>query len=111
MRTAIKQHDLSDCGAAALCSVARYFGRDIPLTVIREASGTDRAGKESEDLQRYVGYLFDAGFRFSLEDSRAIMGTGPTTLYAYRSESTGRVVVIGIAQVDELSAVTVSYTK
>ena len=44
MRTAIKQHDLSDCGAAALCSVARYFGRDIPLTVIREASGTDRNG-------------------------------------------------------------------
>lgn len=50
MRTAIKQHDLSDCGAAALCSVARYYGRDIPLTVIREASGTDRAGTTVKGL-------------------------------------------------------------
>ena len=50
MRTAIRQHDLSDCGAAALCSVARYFGRDIPLTVIREASGTDRTGTTVKGL-------------------------------------------------------------
>ena len=60
MRTAIKQHDLSDCGAAALCSVARYFGRDIPLTVIREASGTDRAGttvKGLLDACRALGFL------------------------------------------------------
>ena len=44
MRTAVKQHDRSDCGAAAICSVARHYGQDIPLTRIREATGTDRAG-------------------------------------------------------------------
>lgn len=60
MRTAIKQHDLSDCGAAALCSVARYYGRDIPLTIIREASGTDRAGttvKGLIDACRVLGFI------------------------------------------------------
>ena len=74
-------------------------------------TGTGRAGSESADLQRYVSYLFDAGFRFSLEDSRSLMGSEATTLYAYRSAESGRVVVIGIARIEDRSEVTVSYTK
>jgi hypothetical protein len=84
---------------------------DIMVYNYYQYTETDRAGRESEDLQRYVGYLFEAGYRFSLEDSRAIMGSEATTLYAYRSEATRRVVVIGIARVEDLSLVTVSYTK
>ena len=71
MRTAIKQHDLSDCGAAALCSIARYFGRDIPLTVIREASGTDRAGttvKGLIDACRALGFI-GQGYRSPERDT------------------------------------------
>ena len=63
MRTAVKQHDLSDCGPAALCSVARYFGREIPLTVIREASGTDGTGtsvKGMLDACRKLGFEAEA---------------------------------------------------
>ena len=41
---AIRQHDQSDCGAACLCSIARAFGYDIPLSRIRELASTDRQG-------------------------------------------------------------------
>ena len=44
MKTAIRQHDISDCAAACIVSVARHFGYDLPLTVVREASGTSQAG-------------------------------------------------------------------
>ena len=56
---------------------------------------TSRSGREAEDLQRYVGYLFDAGFTFSLDDSRQLIGSDTTTLYAYKNAASGRVVVIG----------------
>jgi ATP-binding cassette subfamily B protein len=41
---AIRQHDSSDCGAACLCSIARAFGYDIPLSRVRELASTDRMG-------------------------------------------------------------------
>ena len=44
MKTDIKQHDITDCAAAVICSVARHYGREIPLTAIREASGTNTLG-------------------------------------------------------------------
>ncbi len=39
-----RQHDRSDCGAACLCSIARAFGYDIPLSEMRELASTDRDG-------------------------------------------------------------------
>jgi len=44
MNKRIKQHDRTDCAAACIASIARHYGRDIPLTIIREASGTSAAG-------------------------------------------------------------------
>ena len=44
MKTDVRQHDLSDCAAACIASIARYYGEVVPLTVIREASGTSAAG-------------------------------------------------------------------
>ena len=44
MKTAIQQHDISDCAAACIASVARYYGQDVPLSFIRESSGTSQAG-------------------------------------------------------------------
>lgn len=44
MKTAIRQHDPSDCAAACLASIARHYGTFVPVTVIREMSGTSRAG-------------------------------------------------------------------
>ncbi|MBR5981127.1 MAG: copper amine oxidase N-terminal domain-containing protein [Firmicutes bacterium] len=72
---------------------------------------TSRSGKEAEDLQKYVGYLFDAGFTFSLDDSRKLVGNETTTLYVYKNAASGRIVVIGLVQGNELSQAVVSYSK
>lgn len=59
MKTAIRQHDLSDCAAACIASIARHYGQDIPLTVIREASGTSPAGTSIKgilDACRTLGF-------------------------------------------------------
>ena len=63
MKTDIRQHDATDCAAACLASVARHYGRDIPLTVIREASGTSRAGTSIKgilDAARELGFRAQA---------------------------------------------------
>lgn len=40
----VKQHDISDCGAACLATIARQNGYKIPISKIREIAGTDRQG-------------------------------------------------------------------
>lgn len=40
----IKQHDITDCGAACLATIAKQYGLKIPITRIREIAGTDKAG-------------------------------------------------------------------
>ncbi|WP_293927134.1 peptidase domain-containing ABC transporter [Sphingobacterium sp. UBA6320] len=40
----IKQHDIRDCGAACLASVASYYGLDIPIAKIRQYCHTDTRG-------------------------------------------------------------------
>ena len=40
----IKQHDITDCGAACLASVAAYWHLHIPIARIRQYAGTDKKG-------------------------------------------------------------------
>lgn len=40
----IKQHDITDCGAACIASVAAYYGLTIPLSRIRQFASTDKKG-------------------------------------------------------------------
>ena len=40
----IKQHDITDCGAACLASVAAYFGLEMPISKIRQYASTDKKG-------------------------------------------------------------------
>ena len=59
MKTNIRQHDISDCAAACVASVARHYGVAVPLTVIREASGTSMAGTSLKgilDACREIGF-------------------------------------------------------
>jgi len=42
--TYIKQHDITDCGAACLATIAKQYGLKIPITRIREVAGTDKQG-------------------------------------------------------------------
>ena len=40
----IKQHDITDCGATCLASIAAHYGFQIPISKIRQYAGTDRKG-------------------------------------------------------------------
>ncbi len=40
----IKQHDITDCGAACLATISKQYGLRIPITKIREVAGTDKQG-------------------------------------------------------------------
>ena len=104
--------DVPDFGA--ICKLARAeesCDDDLMVYNYYDYSNSAREGKEAEDLQRYVSYLFDAGFTFSLEDSKELIGDETTTLYAYKNEDTGRIVVVGLIQVEGLSEAVISYTK
>jgi ATP-binding cassette subfamily B protein len=43
-KTNIKQHDITDCGAACLASVAAHYQLQIPIARIRQYAGTDKKG-------------------------------------------------------------------
>lgn len=40
----IKQHDITDCGAACLATVCEQYGLSTSITKIREVAGTDKQG-------------------------------------------------------------------
>lgn len=40
----IKQHDITDCGAACLASVSNHYGLKIPISRIRQYASTDQKG-------------------------------------------------------------------
>ncbi len=40
----IKQHDITDCGAACLASVAAHYKLQLPIARIRQYAGTDKKG-------------------------------------------------------------------
>lgn len=42
--TLVKQHDITDCGAACLASVAAHFGLKLPVARIRQYAFTDKKG-------------------------------------------------------------------
>lgn len=42
--TFIRQHDITDCGAACLAMVAKQYGLRMPIAKIREIAGTDKQG-------------------------------------------------------------------
>ncbi len=40
----VKQRDITDCGAACLCSVANFYDLKLPVSQIRQLAGTDKKG-------------------------------------------------------------------
>lgn len=43
-KTTIKQHDITDCGAACLASIAAHYQLQLPIARIRQYAGTDKKG-------------------------------------------------------------------
>lgn len=78
MKTNIKQHDETDCGAACIASVARFYGRNIPIAVIRENAGTSFAGttiKGIIDACREIGFKAE-GYKSPEKDMLALEAVG-----------------------------------
>ena len=40
----IKQHDITDCGAACLATISKQYGLNKSISKIREVAGTDKQG-------------------------------------------------------------------
>jgi len=43
-RINVKQHDITDCGAACIASIATYYDLDLPIARIRQFASTDTKG-------------------------------------------------------------------
>jgi ATP-binding cassette subfamily B protein len=46
----IKQHDIKDCGCACIATICKQHGLKIPISKIREVSGTDKIGTSAYGL-------------------------------------------------------------
>ncbi len=46
----IKQHDMTDCGAACLATISKQYGFNTSITKIREVAGTDKQGTNAYGL-------------------------------------------------------------
>ena len=44
MKKTIKQHDITDCGAACLASIAAHYKLALPIARIRQLASTDQKG-------------------------------------------------------------------
>lgn len=63
MRQDVKQHDETDCAAACIASISRWYGYNFPFTIIREASGTGKGGttiKGILDACKEIGFSANA---------------------------------------------------
>ncbi len=49
-KTGIKQHDITDCGAACLASVSSYYGLEMPISKIRQYASTDKKGTNIQGM-------------------------------------------------------------
>ncbi|MCE1198104.1 MAG: peptidase domain-containing ABC transporter [Marinilabiliales bacterium] len=52
MKTKVKQHDMTDCAAACLTSVAAHYRLGVPLSKIRQYAGTDKKGTNALGLMK-----------------------------------------------------------
>lgn len=69
-KSSVFQHDSSDCGAACLVSVIRYFGGNSTIEKIRKLSGTTQSGTSMLGLYQAANQcgLDATGYEASLKD-------------------------------------------
>lgn len=91
----VKQNDRSDCGAAALATVARHFGRTIGLERLRDLSDTDSSGASLLGLMRAAQTL---GFTAKAVRCPGVSGLGlvplPAIAHVTDADGNGHFVVL-----------------
>lgn len=53
----VKQHDITDCGAACLATISKQYGLKLPISRIREFAGTDKRGTNVYGMIKAAEYL------------------------------------------------------
>ena len=53
----IKQHDITDCGAACIATVSKQYGLSTSITKIREVAGTDKLGTNAYGMVKAAEQL------------------------------------------------------
>ncbi|WJH35332.1 cysteine peptidase family C39 domain-containing protein [Paenibacillus sp. CC-CFT747] len=71
-KVCIRQQERKDCAPACLASIARYYGSRLPVTVLREACGTDPTGTNALGLVQAAESI---GF-----EAQAVKGTADSLL-------------------------------
>ena len=46
----VKQHDITDCGAACIVTISKQYGLNLSISKVREAAGTDKQGTNAVGL-------------------------------------------------------------
>ena len=89
----IKQHDITDCGAACLASISAYYGLHLPIAKIRQMAFTDRKGTNVLGLIEAAGKL---GFEVKAVKSKKPDGSNNTEpLYKIPTPAIAHVVKSG----------------
>lgn len=72
----LKQHDSTDCGAACLASIIRYFGGSASIEKIRRLSGTSQAGTTMLGLYQAAQEcgMKAVGYEAAISDLKAYKG-------------------------------------
>jgi ATP-binding cassette subfamily B protein len=53
----VKQHDITDCGAACLATISKHYGFHTSITRIREVAGTDKQGTNAYGVIKAAEHL------------------------------------------------------
>lgn len=67
-RSSVRQRDNSDCGPACIASVLAWYGKKVPVAVVRHKAGTDRLGTS---MMGMISALVSFGF-----EARGLQGSG-----------------------------------
>ena len=72
----IKQHDITDCGAACLASIAAFYGLQMPIAKIRQLASTDRKGTNGLGMIKAaesIGFSIQAAKAPKTPDGRVVI--------------------------------------
>lgn len=78
----VKQQDESDCGAACIATVAKYYGKRIPISKIRNLAGTDTKGTSAKGIEKAANAI-DFSCKIIISKSKKLGRDLPFPLIAH----------------------------